>query len=282
MARLRDEEPEPLIRSDSLKQQILSRLIQDIRRGTIKPGSLISAKKISEQYHVSRTPAREAVDVLATMQLVKWVTNTGARVCEIDLPELIDLLAVRKGVEFRSAQKLGQEAAPKKLELLREHWDLMQKAVAEKKAAERRGEEWSEEDKLGFFDLDIRFHQMLAESAGSEDLDYLITYLMNRIRLLAERRLSQPERTQVEHKAILDAIGAYDGLPRSKADSTLARAIELHLLWSLFRWGGIEWAETMTAATGWEIPAEMKGAERNRDDNPKTGGTARGKSRRVR
>jgi DNA-binding GntR family transcriptional regulator len=278
----RDEGRAPIARSATLKQKLVSELIDDIRRGKIAPGSLISAKKLAEDRGVSRTPAREAVDTLATLQLVKWVTNTGARVCEIDLPQLIDLLAARKGVEFRSAQKLGQENAPHKFKALREKWEEMQAAVAAKKTAERRGEAWDDDAKLAFFDLDIKFHLMLAELAGSEDLKYLITYLMNRIRLLAERRMSHPEKTQQEHKAILEAMEGYQGIAREEADENLGRAIELHLFWSLFRWGGNEWAEAMSATAGWEIPPEMKGATRNRDENPKPGGTARGKSRRVR
>jgi DNA-binding GntR family transcriptional regulator len=192
-----------LIRSATLKQRIVDDLINDIRQGKIAPGSMISAKRLSEERGVSRTPAREAVDTLATLQLVKWVSNTGARVCEIDLPQLVDLLAVRRGVELRSAQKLAQEGAPHKLKELRAHWEKMKAMVAEKEAAERRGGTWGEEAKLQFFGLDIEFHQELARLAGSGDMEYLITYLMNRTRLLAERRLSHPEQTQKEHNAIL-------------------------------------------------------------------------------
>src|SRR4051812_35966926 len=163
-----------LIRSATLKQQLVDALINDIRQGKIAPGSMISAKRLSEELDVSRTPAREAVDTLATLHLVKWVSNSGARVCEIELPQLVDLMAVRRGVELRSAQKLGQENAPHKLKELRGHWEKMKGMVAEKKAAEKRGEAWDEEAKLQFFGLDIAFHQELARLAGSEDMGYLI------------------------------------------------------------------------------------------------------------
>ncbi len=262
-------------RSTSLKQQIVDALILDLRRGVIAPGSMISAKRIAEEHGVSRTPAREAVDTLVTLQLVKWVTNTGARVCEIDLPQLIDLLAARRGVEFRSGQKLGQKNAPGKLKELQEIWDKMQAEVAKKKAAEERGEAWHHDDKLKFFDMDIAFHQKLANLGGSEDMEYLITYLMNRIRLLAEKRLSFPEKTQEEHGAIIAAIEAYGKSPREKADEALAKSIEAHLLWSLHRWGGMEWVEAMAAATGWGVPPEMREGMRNRDDKPKPTGAAR-------
>ena len=102
-----------LIRSATLKQQLVDALIDDIRQGKIAPvGSMISAKKLSEELDVSRTPAREAVDTLATLHLVKWVSNSGARVCEIDLPQLIDLMAVRKGVEMRGADAGARERSP--------------------------------------------------------------------------------------------------------------------------------------------------------------------------
>lgn len=270
-----------LIRAASLKQQLVDELINDIRRGTIAPGSLISAKKLAEERGVSRTPAREAVDTLATLQLVKWESNAGARVCAIDLPELIDLLAARKGVEFRSAQKIAQASDSRALKELRDHWDRMQAAVAAKTAAEGRGKAWGEEAKLGFFDLDIEFHLKLAKLAGSEDLEYLVTYLMNRIRLLAERRMSQPEKTQEEHKAILDAIEGYEGAPREEADEALGRAVELHLLWTLHRWGGIGWAEAMSSAAGWKLPPGMRDGEQNRGENPKPGGAARRGTRRA-
>ena len=65
----RDKRPGKAVRSASLKQQIVDALILDIRRGVIAPGSLISAKRISEEHGVSRTPAREAVDTLVSAAL---------------------------------------------------------------------------------------------------------------------------------------------------------------------------------------------------------------------
>ena len=93
--------------------------------------------------------------------------------------------------------------------------------------------------------------------------------------------MSLPEKTQAEHDAILKAIEGYSGLPREAADEALGRAIEVHLLGTLNRWGGLAWAEAMAAATGWVLPHGLRDGVRNRVQNAKPEGAARRSSRRA-
>ena len=54
----------------TLNQETYDRLKKDIMTFALKPGDQVSAAKLAERYHVSRTPAREALVKLETEGLV--------------------------------------------------------------------------------------------------------------------------------------------------------------------------------------------------------------------
>ena len=78
-------------------------LVDYIRRailaGKYKPREHLVEKELSDYYHVSRTPIREALRQLETMGLVVREKHKGAMVADIDLKTIHEMQDVRACLE---------------------------------------------------------------------------------------------------------------------------------------------------------------------------------------
>ena len=64
-----------------------------------KPGEALNEKKLADEFQVSRTPVREALIRLAGENLVTIVAHSGARVSDINLRDLQELIELREMLE---------------------------------------------------------------------------------------------------------------------------------------------------------------------------------------
>ena len=72
----------------SAKELVLQTLTEWIIDGTLMPGEKISDLEISTYFNVSRTPVREALQLLAEQRLVETIPARGTKVMPIDMLEL--------------------------------------------------------------------------------------------------------------------------------------------------------------------------------------------------
>lgn len=77
------------IQTTSLQSEVLNRLRDEIIRGVWKPGDRLQEQLLTERYGVSRSPLREAYQVLATEGLLDLLRNRGA---VVSTPTLADVL----------------------------------------------------------------------------------------------------------------------------------------------------------------------------------------------
>jgi DNA-binding GntR family transcriptional regulator len=139
----------------SLKQRVADTVKEAILSGSIKPGEKIPEEKISEALGISRTPLREAMNLLVNYGLVNVVPRRGAFVSHITPEEVLDILMVRMTLE-----PLGAElAAKKRVRHDRFIGDLKELHAAFKNKELGDGSE-----------TDIAFHQVIAEASGSPTL----------------------------------------------------------------------------------------------------------------
>ena len=86
--------------SDGTKADDLALALEEaIVSGEIPPGSVLRQDALSEQFHVSRTPVREALRRLAALGLVSFEPNRGVRVRMLALEELREAFLVRAELE---------------------------------------------------------------------------------------------------------------------------------------------------------------------------------------
>jgi|GEM_PF-4551699 len=139
----------------SLKQRVADTVKDAILSGSIKPGEKIPEERISEALGISRTPLREAMNLLVNYGLVNVVPRRGAFVSHIGLEEVLDILMVRMSLE-----PLGAElAAKKRIKHDRFISDLKELHGTFKSKKLGDGSE-----------ADIAFHQYIAEASDSPTL----------------------------------------------------------------------------------------------------------------
>ncbi len=101
------------IQTTSLQSEVLNRLRDEIIRGVWKPGDRLQEQLLTERYGVSRSPLREAYQVLATEGLLDLLRNRGAVVSTPTLADVLDnhhLLVVLETLGIELAAKQASDA----------------------------------------------------------------------------------------------------------------------------------------------------------------------------
>lgn len=81
------QQNEPIERINA-KERVLQTLSAWLVDGTLEPGERIYDEELSKYFQVSRTPVREALQVLSEKNLVEILPGRGTRVAPIDLNDL--------------------------------------------------------------------------------------------------------------------------------------------------------------------------------------------------
>jgi GntR family transcriptional repressor for pyruvate dehydrogenase complex len=199
------------VQTSRLYEHIVRQIEDSITRGVLKPGDQLPAEReLAQQFGVSRTAVREAVRVLSEKGLVEaysgrgtFVTNGTSQVIRQSLDLMIKigqpdgathLAELREILEPGIAALAAIRAEESHISQLREAVDLMDR---------------SRQDADAFIEGDLDFHLALAEAAGNPMVLSLIDSIVG---LLREQRMRTyyiaggPERGQVHHKKILEAV----------------------------------------------------------------------------
>src|ERR1700755_2598780 len=84
--------------SESAAGRVAQAVRQRLLSGELRPGTRLSQQQIATEYGVSRMPARDALQALASEGLVD-VSATTAVVRRLSVPELQELYELREAVE---------------------------------------------------------------------------------------------------------------------------------------------------------------------------------------
>jgi len=84
---------------DKKKSQIYDQLKKMIITGEFKPGEIIEEKKIIEFFNVSRTPVKDALNILEAQGWIEFLSRKGIKIPEIKLDEIRDIFQVRYEIE---------------------------------------------------------------------------------------------------------------------------------------------------------------------------------------
>ncbi len=77
-----------MINSQSLREQIYSHLRNEIKNGTLKPGTSINMDNLSKELSISKTPLREALIKLECQGFVEMLPRKGVQVKKLTYAEL--------------------------------------------------------------------------------------------------------------------------------------------------------------------------------------------------
>lgn len=88
-----------IARSESLRDQVFARLLENISRGELGPGGTLTESDLTQAFGVSRTPAREALLKLSDSGLIEPTEGRGFRVRAISAADATDLYQCIWGIE---------------------------------------------------------------------------------------------------------------------------------------------------------------------------------------
>ncbi len=190
-------------RADNIAEQ-LEELIFD---GTFSDGDRLDEVRLSEQFGVSRTPLREALQRLALSGLVELIPRRGAFVRQpgpIELMEMFEVMAEMEAVCGRlAALRISDQA----LEDLRDANTKCHDAV-----------DGSNPD--AYYHENERFHRIIYEESGNSFLAQEAYKLHKRLKPFRRQQLRFRGRLQQsmgEHEAILQALS--DGCQDAAANA---------------------------------------------------------------
>lgn len=101
----------PVVQRASVRGQILDALRAALAGGELTPGEVYSAPALGDQFGVSATPVREAMQQLAIEGAVEVVPNRGFRVVRRGARELAELAEVRALLQVPVIMRLARTFA---------------------------------------------------------------------------------------------------------------------------------------------------------------------------
>lgn len=180
------------------------RLLDDIRRGLLPPGSRLRETEIADRLGISRTPVREAIRQLEADGLVMHLPRQGATIRTLDQAEVIELYEMRAVLEGTAARLTARVASGVELAELT---DLNAELAAAGAGPQAQ-------------DLNRQFHRTLLESARNRFLVKAMSALQKTLLILGPTTLADPGRAAAavaEHAAVLEALAARDAVAAEAA-----------------------------------------------------------------
>jgi GntR family transcriptional repressor for pyruvate dehydrogenase complex len=204
-----------VVRTSRLYEQIVQQIEDSVLNGSLKPGDQLPAERdLAQRLGVSRTAVREAVKALREKGLVEAYSGRGTFITDgtsqaarqsFDLmikigqqegaPHLAELrLILEPGIAALAATRIQEP------ELV-----AMREAVAVMDRAQK--------DPGAYIEADLDFHLALAEAVANPLILSLIDSIVG---LLREQRIKifnvdgGPQRGQIHHKRILEAVERHD------------------------------------------------------------------------
>ncbi len=182
--------------------KICSVIEQRIASGAYKDGEKLSEVALAEQLEVSRTPLREAFQMLAAIGLVELIPRRGAFVRKPSLTRLIEMFEVMAELEAWCVRLATKRITPAQRLLLGQ-------AAEDCEAALRAGEAGR------YYEANTRLHGMIYEASGNQVLAEEAQRMNRRLRPFRRQQLDVSGRLELsmqEHAAILKAMDTGDSV----------------------------------------------------------------------
>jgi DNA-binding GntR family transcriptional regulator len=181
--------------------RLRDRIEERIATGVYAPGERLEETALADQFGVSRTPVREALQQLSAIGLIELRGRRGAIVSAPDASRLLEMFEVMAELEAMCARLAARRLLPADEALLRE-------TLAACQAAADDGEPDS------YYYQNERFHRAIYLASGNRFLAEQSNALHTRLapfRRLQLRVRNRMRTSCAEHGAIVEAIISGDG-----------------------------------------------------------------------
>ena len=150
----------------SAKQKVYETVKDWIIEGQLKPGEKISDVEIAEYFNMSRTPVREALQLLEGQKLIKSYPGKATMVTEIETDDIEKWYLPMAMLQQLAINLAVEKITPAHISRLRDLSDNFTECV-------------KEQDKpMAILKADKAFHSCILEAAGNE---YIMDFCLWRI-----------------------------------------------------------------------------------------------------
>lgn len=194
----------------NLTEKVYEQLTDLLIRGELRPGDVITERRMAERLNASRTPIREALGRLEAEGLVYKQPSRGVTVSPFSTEAFVDILNVRQLLEAEAARLAAGKISKARLDEIRAEL----KRVA-KIPHPSLSEVWQIDDLL---------HGEIADAAGNPLMASMIRDLRRRTHVFnAYRNMMSHRFSADEDAALLDALESGDS---ERARASMSRHIE--------------------------------------------------------
>ena len=190
----------------SISDQIYDLLKKKILNSEIQPGERLMQEEVAKAFNASRTPIRQAFQLLEKDRLVERLPQGGFRITRLDLETIKDLFAIRGVLEAYGVELACDRIQPETIKILRnikEQADQLLESTSIQREARIRQ----------LFELNSLFHETIYRSTKSGYLLELISNLRNtvlRLRALGLRNDNTWRQPWDEHAQLIDCLERRD------------------------------------------------------------------------
>lgn len=197
-----------------LREVAYERLKDAIRHARLSPGEPLSENKISKMLGISRTPVREALQMLAQEGLVEIIPGRAVRVASRSFRDVLDVLHLRLLLEPELVRLAAEAITAAQLQILTDSLEKMETAV-------------ENEDRPAWSKADTVWHEILSDACPNQLLGEMVLQMRNRIHRYTsidhQLKIEQLRNGTAEHREIVEAIAARDA---EAAESAMREHIE--------------------------------------------------------
>lgn len=166
-------------------------VMSDMLRGAIPPGTWVRQDELADRHGVSKIPAREALQRLAAIGLVRFETNRGAIVPELSADEACENYTLRQAIEMQ----------------------LIEQALPRLSIVDLAEAEFSLASPISVTESNWHFHRALYQASGWQRGIAMVEILHAAVApyvVLYTQDLGGAEVSDSEHHALLEACRAGD------------------------------------------------------------------------
>jgi DNA-binding FadR family transcriptional regulator len=214
---------------------VLAEVGPRIVRGDLAEGSVITLDWLGDAYGVSRTVAREVVQVLASMGLVESRRRTGVRILPREQWDFYDPAVIRWRLEgqdrvghLHQLAELRAAVEPTSAALAARHADEAQRAEIVR-IAEQLEASGAAGDLRTFLEHDVAFHRLLLRASGNVMFAGLADVVEEVLRGRTDHDLMPPEpkpEARRLHQVVADAVaGGEADVARSAMTAICAEVV---------------------------------------------------------
>lgn len=181
---------------------VIEAILSAIDRGEIGPGEAVDEQALIAKHGVSRTPVREALIRLEATGLVQRHARKGALLFKPTLEEFLGIIEVHARLEAQAAGLAARRLTPN---LARELEEIVE-------ACEAHADEFGSSRPADYYQLNLRFHEVIALASGNPILIDLIKTNARKLMAYYRARYRYPgsvEGSAKEHRAIATLIAEH-------------------------------------------------------------------------